>query len=224
MRQRILLFTACMGLATLGGASPLRAQARPAAPAAQPDSASLPAHDTHQGVTVAVRPLTAEAAYKTQFPGKQTPYDSGILALEVFFRNDNDKPIRLKLATIRLLVNRAGQSPQRIEPLSAEEVADRVLLKTPSDPRVSRLPLPGSRGPKPNRDKNWQEYAGRMGAAGIPSDIVGPKATVRGFLFFDVAHHYDWLTDARLDVPDIAFMLNNEALFFFQVDLVPALR
>ena len=63
-----------------------------------------------------------------------------------------------------------------------------------------------------------------MRAAAIPSDVVGPKATVRGFLFFDIDHHYDWLTDARLDVPDVTFMLNNEALFYFQVNLAPALR
>jgi hypothetical protein len=214
------MLAVCAGLMTLCGIALLHSQAQVNT---QPDPASLPAHETHQGVTVAVRPLVTEAAYKAQFTGK-TPYDAGILALEVFFRNDNDKPIRLKLDTMRLLVERPGQQRQRLEPLSAEGVADRVILQKPSDPRASRLPVPVPRIPSSNRNKNWQEFAGRMRAAGIPSDIVGPKSTVRGFLYFDVDHHYDWLSDARLDVPDIAFMLNNEALFFFQVDLAPALR
>lgn len=218
MRNRLLLLAASLGLGTLCGASFLRAQAP-----TQTEPASLPAHDTHQGVTVAVRPLVTEAAYKAQFSGP-TPYEAGIAALEVFFRNENDKPIRLKLDTVRLLVNRPGQLPQRIDALTDEEVADRVLLKTPSDVRARRLPIPGRRVPSSNRDKDWQQFAARMKAAGIPSDIVGPKATVRGFLFFDVDSHYDWLADARLDVPDIAFMLNDEALFFFQVDLASALR
>jgi hypothetical protein len=122
MRHSLLLFAASVGLATLGMGLPARAQTAI-------DPASLPAHDTHQGVTVAVRPLVTEAAYKEQFKG-HTPYEAGILALEVFFRNDNDKPIRLTLNTIRLLVERPGQPRQRIEPLSADEVADRVLLKT----------------------------------------------------------------------------------------------
>lgn len=210
-----LSWLAYLGPGILGIASALGAQT---------DPASLPAHDTHQGVTVAVRPLMSEASYKTQF-GAHTPYEAGILALEVFFRNDNDKPIRLKLDTMRLLVNLAGQSPQRIDPLSAEEVADRVLFKTPTSPRASRLPVPVPGRVQPsNRDKNWQEFDKRVQGAGIGSDVVGPKATVHGFLYFDVNHHYDWLTAARLDVPDIAFMLNNEALFFFQVDLAPALR
>jgi hypothetical protein len=218
MRNRLLLLAASAGLATLCGTPPLWSQTP-----TQTDLASLPAHDTHQGVTVAAKPLVTEAAYKAQFTGK-TPYESGILALEVFFRNDNDKPIRLKLATMRLLLDRSGQPLQRIEPLTAEEVADRVLLKTPTDLRAPRLPLPGTRRPSSDRDKNWQEFAARTKAAGIPSDIVGPKSTVRGFLFFDVNNHYDWLSDARLDVPDITFMPDDEALFFFQVDLAPALR
>ncbi len=205
-----------MGLGTLGGTSPLRAQAND-----QIDPASLPAREMHQGVTLAVRPLVTEAAYKAQFTGK-TPYEAGILALEVFIRNDNDKPIRLTLDTVRLLVERSGQPRQRIELLTAEDVADRVLLETPTNPKLSRLPV-GNRIPDRSRDKNWQEFAARMKAAGLPSDI-GPKATVRGFLFFDIASHYDWLTDARLDIPDVAFMPSNEALFFFQVDLAPALR
>ena len=214
MPKRLLLLASWLGLTTVCGGSPLRAQVNPA---------SLPAHDSHQGVTVAVKPMMAEAAYKTQFGGR-TPYEAGIVALEVFFRNDNDKPIRVNLGSFRLLVDRPGQSLQKIEPLSSEEVADRVLLKTPSDPRAPRLPVPGTRRPTSNRDKNWQEFAARMQAAGIPSDILAPKSTVRGFLFFDVNHHYDWLSSARLDVPDLTFMLDNQALFFFQVDLAPALR
>lgn len=214
MPKHLLLLASCLGAAAVCGGS----QVRPTV-----DPASLPAHDTHQGVTVAVRPLMSEASYKAQFTG-HTPYEAGILALEVFFRNDNDKPIRLTLASMRLFVDRPGQSLQKIEALSAEDVADRVLLQKPSDPRAPRLPIPLG-GPKTsNRDKSWQEFSARMQAAGIPSDILAPKSTLRGFLFFDVNHHYDWLSDARLDVPDLAFMLDKQALFFFQVDLAPALR
>ena len=215
MPKRLLRLASCLGLAALCGGSPLRAQV---------DPASLPAHESHQGVTVAVKPLITEASYKAQFGGR-TPYEAGIVALEVFFRNDNDKPIRVNLGNMRLLVSRPGESLQRIEPLSAEEVANRVLLNAPSDPRRPRLPNPlGNRGANSARDKNWQELAGRLRAAGVKSDLLGPKSTVSGFLFFDVNHHYDWLSSARLDVPDLAFMLDNQALFFFQVDLAPALR
>jgi len=215
MPKRLLLLASWLGLTAVCGGWPLGAQVNPA---------SLPAHDSHQGVTVAVKPMMTEAAYKTQF-GARTPYQAGIVALEVFFRNDNDNPIRLNLTTVRLLVGRPGESLQRIGPLSAEEVANRVLLNTPSDPRRSRLPNPlGGRGGNSDRDKNWQEFAARLRAAGVKSDLLGPKSTVSGFLFFDVNHDYHRLSSARLDVPDLAFMLDNQALFFFQVDLAPALR
>jgi hypothetical protein len=216
-----LLLAASVGLATFSVVSPLRTQSQ-VRPQTSVDPASLPAREAHQGLTIAAKPLVTEAAYKEQFSGR-TPYEAGLLALEVFFQNDTEKPIRLTLNTIRLLVDRPGQPRQRIEPLTADQVADRILLETPSDPRIRRLPIPGTSRPS-GRDKNWQEVADRMRAAAIPSDIVGPKATVRGFLFFDVNHRYDSLRDARLDVPDLAFMVNNEALFFFQVDLAPALR
>jgi hypothetical protein len=215
MPKGLLPLVSSLCLATLCGGWPLLAQT---------DPASLPARESHQGLTVAVKPMLAEAAYKTQF-GSRTPYEGGIAALEVFFRNDNDTPIRVNLGTMRLLVSRPGESLQRLQPLSAEEVANKVLLQEPVDPRRPRIPIPlGGRGANSGRDKNWQEFSARLQAAGVNSDIVGPNSTVKGFLFFDVNHHYDWLSRARLDVPDLAFMLNNEALFFFQVDLAPALR
>jgi hypothetical protein len=191
---------------------------------AQSDLSSLPARDSHQGVTVAVKPYVTEKSYQDQF-GKRTPYEAGILALEVFFRNDNDRPIRVNLGAIRLLVSRQGEPTQRLEQLSAETVADRVLLQTPADPRRPRLPFPiGGRPATSARDKNWLELAERLRAAGVKSDLLAPRSTVRGFLYFDINHHFDWLAGARLDVPDLAFMLDNQALFFFQVDLAPALR
>jgi hypothetical protein len=215
MPKRLLLLAVWLGLTIFSFGLPLQAQV---------DPAFLPAHDAHQGVTVAARPMLAEAAYKTQF-GSRTPYEAGILALEVFFRNDNDRSIRLNLETIRLLVSRPGQPLQRIEPLSPEEVADRVLLNAPSDPRRRRFPVPvGGRTGDSDRDKNWQEFVARLRAAGMKSNILGSKTTLSGFLYFDMDRHYDWLADARLDVPDLAFVPGNEALFFFQVDLAPSVR
>jgi hypothetical protein len=215
MQKRLLILVSWLGLMTVCASALLRAQS---------DLSSLPARDSHQDVTIAVKPYVSEKSYQDQF-GKRTPYEAGILALEVFFRNDNDKPIRVNLGAIRLLVSRQDEPQQRLEQLSAEQVADRVLLQAPSDPRRPRLPFPiGGRGGTSARDKNWEELAGRLRVAGVKSDLLAPKSTIRGFLYFDVDHHYDWLSSARLDVPDLKFMLDNQALFFFQVDLAPALR
>jgi hypothetical protein len=189
--------------------------------AQQIDPATLAAHDLHQGLLVAVDAYTSAARYRDKF-GKRTPYDSGVLALDVFFRNDGNSPIRVNLGTIRLLIGEPGGTRQKLEPLSSEDVADLVLLKPAKDPATQRrFPLPGT-GVKPNRDKNWEAFASIVRSAAMTSEIVAPHGTTHGLFYFDVNHHYDWLSNARLDVPDLSFMLDNKALFFFEVDLAPA--
>jgi len=191
---------------------------------AQTDPASLPAHDAHQGFLVAVNPYLSAEQSKSKF-AKHTPYEGGILALEVYLRNDNDSPVRVNLTTIRLVVNGPGDPRQRLEPLSPEDVADRTLLKQGKDPSQQRprLPFPGRTG-KPNRDKEWEEFAGAVRSAAMPSEVIAPHGTTHGFFYFDVDHHFDLLSKARFDVPDLFFMADKKPLFFFQVDLAPAIH
>lgn len=187
---------------------------------AQTDPASLPAHDSHQGLLIAANPYISANRYKEKF-GKHTPYDGGILAIELYFRNDNDSPIRINLKTIQLLVSAPGGSRQRLDPLSPEEVADLVLAK-PKDPSP-RIPIPRVGAPRKSHDKDWEEFAGTLRSAALATDLLPPHATTHGFVYFDVDHHYDWLSTSRFDVPDLTFMTGNKALFFFQIDLAPAI-
>ena len=191
---------------------------------AQTDPASLPAHDAHQGILVAVNPYLSAEQSKSKFT-KHTPYEGGILALDVYLRNDTDFPVRVNLMTIRLIVNGPGDSRQRLEPLSPEDVADRSLLKQTKDPSQQRprLPFPGG-VPKPNRDKEWQEFAGTLRSAAMPTEVLAPHSTTHGFFYFDVDHHFDLLSKARFDVPDLSFMADKKPLFFFEVDLAPAIH
>jgi hypothetical protein len=188
---------------------------------AQTDPASLPAHDSHQALLVAADPYVPAARYKDKF-GKHTPYEAGILALEIYVRNDNDKPIRVNLNTVSLLIGPPGQSRQKLPAISPEEVANRVLLK-PKDPKAQRLPLPlPGRLPNSGRGKDWDEFDTILRSVAMSSDVLPPNATVHGFFYFDIDHHYDWLSHAQFELPDLAFMLDNKALFFFEVDLAPA--
>jgi hypothetical protein len=170
---------------------------------------------------IAVNPYTSAEQYKARF-GKRTPYDGGILAIEVFFRNDNDLPIRINLKTMQLLVGAPGEARQHLDPLSPEEVADRVLSK-PKDP-TPRLPIPHPGGIAPKHDKNWEEFAGNVRSAALATDLLPPHATTHGFVYFDIDRHYGWLTNARFDVPDLAFMNNAKPIFFFDIDLAPAIH
>jgi len=185
------------------------------------DPASLPAHDLHQGLLIAADPYSSADRYKERF-AKHTPYEGGIVAVELFFRNDNDLPIRINLKTIQLLISVPGGSRQRLDPLSAEDVADRVLAK-PKDP-TPRFPVPRIGAPRSKRDKNWEEFAGSLRSAALSTDLLPPHATTHGFVYFDIDAHYEWISNARLEIPDLAFMNDSKPLFFFEIDLAAAVH
>ena len=86
-----------------------------------------------------------------------------MVAIDVYFHNDNDAPIRLDLTTIRLVVSQPGEERQRLTPLTAEDVADRALLKADANPRATRrpFPVPGSAS-RSGRGKAWDEMAGSL--------------------------------------------------------------
>lgn len=184
----------------------------------QMDPASLPARDAHEGLLIAADPYADAAQYKVRF-GKKNPYNAGILAVEVYFRNDTDKPIRVDLETIRLLLNPPGSERQKLGAMSAEEVADRVLYHEGSDPSSQRrIPVPG-RTVKKHHGKDWEELVATLRASALSTDLVAPHSPAHGILFFDIDHRFEWLAYARLYVPDLRFMTDKKALLYFELDL-----
>ncbi len=186
------------------------------------DPASLPAHDAHEGLLIAADPYLEAARYKARF-GKKNPYGAGILAVDVYFRNDNDKAIRLNLDAIRLLLSPPGGERQRFGALPAEDVVDRILNKGGPNPNTSRRPLPiPGRGPKTPHGKEWREVEEALRATAFEMDILPPRSSVHGVFFFDVDSHYDWLGYMRLYIPELKFVDTKQPLLFFEVDLAPA--
>ena len=132
MRKQLLAILPGLALALLATSHEARAQT---------DPASLPAHDVHQGLLVAVDPYIPADRYKSKF-GKHTPFEAGVVALEVYFRNDTAAPLKIDLDSIRLLISAPGDPKQKLEPLAPDYVADLVLLKGKVNPRPNRRPLP----------------------------------------------------------------------------------
>ena len=175
--------------------------------------------DAHEGVTIGVDPWTQASRYKEKFP-KKTPFAAGIVALRLSIRNDNDEAVKLNPKRIRLLVQLDPDNKQELEPLTADDVADAVLLKqNGKDPtaRRSPIPLPISR-PKPTRDKNWEEFHGDCQNAGIPSGVIGAHSTMEGLVYFDLRGEWDLLQTARLYVPDLERMTSKQAISYFDID------
>lgn len=184
------------------------------------DPAALPTHDSHQGLLIAADPYLTKERSEQKF-GKKNPYSAGLLAIDVYLRNDSDGPLRLGLDSIELQIAPPGQPRQRLESLTAEEVAYLIVLPNGPAPRERRGPLPGVGGGKTKEVAKMEDsLRGLM----LPGDLVGPHNTVHGFVIFDIARHFEDVEHATLYIPDVSRFGSGEKLFFYEIDLRPATR
>ena len=189
---------------------------------APPDPMSLRTRDAHQNLTIVADPYLKAERYTKEIFGKDSPYAAGIIAIDVYFRNDNNVPVRLNPETIQLVISQPDQERQRIGLLSPEEVADRTLLTANANVRVRRpFPFPGSSSTT-GHSKNWTEMTTALRSVALGTDVLPPHATTHGFLFFDMNHEFGAIRNSHLYIPDLAFMADNKALFFFEIDLADA--
>jgi hypothetical protein len=192
------------------------------AQSAPPDPMSLRTRDAHQDLTIVADPYLNAERYKKEVFGKNSFYAAGIAAIDVYFRNDNNMPIRLNPESIQLVISQPGQDRQRLGLLSPEDVADRTLLKAESNIRAHRpfpFPSPSSGS---GHSKDWVEMTTTLRSVALGTDVLPPHATTHGFLFFDLNHDFGAIRNAHLYIPDLAFMTDNKALLFFEIDLADA--
>ncbi len=179
------------------------------------DIATLKARDLHQDLLVAADPWMKPEEYKARF-GKKTPYDAGIVAIDVYFRNDGAQPLRLNLNTIRLTVSLPDEADQELAPLRPATVAAAVYDTRPRKPGARRLPIGGGSG-----TKQEQELMTALRDAQLSTDLIPPKLVVNGLLYFDVDSHFNYIAFSRLYIPDLSEMGTGKLLFFYDVPLGP---
>ena len=218
MRFRTIVILALYGLilaATAYGLAPGR-------PAAQAGAEPAAARETHEGVTITVKPWTDSAAYKPKFP-KKTPLQAGIVGIQLTIQNDSAETVRVNLERIRLVVTVDEESRQNLAPLSAEDVADLILRGSSSDPTATRkrIPLPMGK-PKTGRNKEWRELEEAARNAAVPSSVVAAHGKVQGLLYFDIAKQFDLLRSARLYIPEVTSLEKGRSLLYFEIDLSKA--
>jgi hypothetical protein len=181
------------------------------------DPAKLRAHDAHQDLLVAADPWIDAEDYKPRFP-KKSPYDAGVIAIDVYIRNDGAVPVQINLNTIRLTVSFPNQADQNLPPLRPEVVANYMLEKGPVNPEKKRPSLPGSSG---NMSKEMKQAIDELRTPAFSSDLAPPHGTVHGLFYFDLGGQFGAISYCRLYVPDLKLMGTNKTLFFFDVPLVP---
>ena len=181
---------------------------------------TLRLRDTHQNLTVAADPYVSADRYTKALFGKTSPYEAGIVAINVYFRNDNDSPIHINLDTILLMISVPRQDHERLLPLSPGEVADRAILKARANPSATRRPFPfPSSGTGSGKGKAWDEMNSMIRSVALSTEVLPPHATMHGFLFFDVDHQFDAIRYSSIYIPDLEFMTDKKALLFFEIDL-----
>src|ERR1700688_4920057 len=187
---------------------------------AQRESASQPIKtatlDSHDGLSVSADPWLGASRYKSTLP-KKSPFEAGVLAIKMNFRNDSDESIKIGIERIRLNLTFDENSRQDLPALSSELLADAVL-----HPRIksskSRLPIPLPSSPG-GRDKHWQEYQKLAEDAGLHASVIAPHTSVEGLLYFDLQGQFDLLSNARLYIPDLLSLEKNRSLMYFDLDL-----
>lgn len=183
------------------------------------DPMSLHTRDAHQDLTIIADPYLRAERYTKDLFGKDSIYAAGIVAIDVYFKNDNNVPIRVNPGTIQLVISQPDQDRQRLSALSPEDVADRTLLTANANVRQRRpFPFPGSSS-STGHSKNWTEMTTTLRSVALGTDVLPPHATTHGFLFFDMNHDFAAIRNTHLYIPDLAFMTDNKALFFFEIDL-----
>jgi hypothetical protein len=179
-----------------------------------PATPDLP-EDKHEGVTLSVDAYTKAPRAKEKF-GKANPLAAGILPVEVFFKNDTNLPVKLKLSTIQLEV-RSGSGHQDLDSLAPIQVATAVAHPAgPSEPKMRRFPPIGVGVPKDDKRDKMLEI---LKPLSLDADIVPPMGTIHGFLYFDVAGDIPALGDTKLYVPDLTVATSQQPLMFFEVAL-----
>jgi hypothetical protein len=207
-------------LSSAMGVPAATAAQNPSPEAARQTPMKAPYADTHEGMSVGVEPWTQASAYKQKFP-KKSPFSGGVVALQMTFRNDSDQSIKIDVQSIRLMLLIGEDNRQELASLTAEDVADTVLLtNNGKDPTQRRNPLPIPIGkPKPSRDKNWTELRDACQNAAVPSSVVAAHSTVVGLVYFDLRSEWDLLQTAKVYLPNLVSMSTKTPLSYFEIDL-----
>jgi hypothetical protein len=179
-------------------------------PAASP---KILAHNQHGGMMISADPYDDAARAKETF-GKANPLPLGILPLEVFIRNDTTQPIRVNLETVQLEFH-LDSGREQLDWLTPEQVANFVAHPNGvSGPTTRRLPIP-----LPGRDSKTEKLVAILRPVALDADMIPPRSTVHGFLYFNLRRHMALVPKGVLYFPDAVKVPTKEPLMFFEVHL-----
>jgi hypothetical protein len=189
-------------------------------PAATKDEETFLSRDTHQGVSIAAKPIPDTPEAECIFGPNAAPTRAGFLPVELLIRNDREESIEVALGRIIVVSGR-----EEFEQAGTKTVA--LWMYPPpgvKEPKVggSRLPIPWPSGPKVAKDKKRaerEEAEASLRSRQLRAEKVAPGAHARGFLYFDLRDAGIDLTQSYVYVPEVNGVDSGEGLLFFEVSL-----
>ena len=188
---------------------------------AQSDPATLPARDHHEGLLIAADPYVDQERSKEKL-GKANPLPAGIVAIEVYVRNETTNALRMNLETVRLILS-TGEQRQRLEPLYSGDVATLIVHPGGTPRPESKHGNWPRRSVAPSKDKKVRQLEDILRPLELDIDLIPPLSTMHGFLFFNLDHDFNLLRHSSLYVPDVKLVSGNQPLTYFEIDLSAAL-
>jgi hypothetical protein len=174
------------------------------------------AHDQHDGMMISADPYIEAERTKEKF-GKADPLPLGILPLEVFIQNLSTQPIRVNLETVQLQFQ-LDSGREDVDWLRPEQVANFVAHpKGVAGPTTRRFPIP-----LPGRYSKTETLTGILRPLALDADVIPPRSTVHGFLYFNLSRHMALVPKGTLYLPDAVKVPSKEPLMFFEVHLSSA--
>lgn len=223
MHRRACQAVVCLTLAPLmaGLAAVALAAQEPAV-----EAEAFLARDSHQGVTIAARPIPDTPEAEKVFGENAAPTRAGFLPVELLILNQRDEPIAVNLERIEIFSN-----GERFEQADPERVALALYPRPESvEPKVGtgpRLPVPWPQGPKVPKDKKRaqrEEAEAALRSRQLRATRVAPEGRARGFLYFDLRGAAIDLTQATVYLPEVDAVTSGEGLLFFEISLKPYAR
>lgn len=183
------------------------------------DAKDFPAHDSHQGVTIAAVPVPDTPEAVALFGKTAAPTRAGILPVELILTNERKQPVRVALERI-VIVTEEGNFTQ-VDP---EEIAWSLYpaaKKKKKSPRIGVPRLPGRGGKSSKKRQQREEAEAALRRAALRAPVLAPGGGARGYRYFDLRGRSIDLAASSVYIPEVTLVPGGEQLLFFEITLRP---
>lgn len=179
------------------------------------DPERFPARDSHQGVTIAARPVADTPEAEAIFGKNAAPTRAGVLPVELIVANERPQAVRVALERIVIVTDNA-----KFEQVSPEEIAWALYPPPKTKRPIDSTRLP-SRLPRDKKRLRREEAEAALRRAALRAAVVPAGGAARGFRYFALGEKPLNLAVSRVYIPEVERVPTGERLLYFEISLKP---